>query len=721
MLDTAKWITCGKEGVECPTFSYSFKNDRNIKSATLKITSAGVYEAKLNGKRIGDFYMAPGWTDYKFRLQVQEYDVTDMLCGDNTISVVVGSGWWNCLGIARARCPELPVMLLAEIELVYADGRTVVIGTDKSWKTTDSAIRYADMYNGETYDANFEDYTALPTLEMDYRKDQLIPQQGEKVIFHERLRPARIFTTPKGERVIDFGQEITGIVELKLNAKKGDVIIMDCAEVLDRDGNVYRDNYREAKSTITYICSEGEQIWQPALTFYGFRYLRLSEDSIDLTADNITAIVVHSDITRTGWLNCGVPKLNRLFDNVFWGQKGNFFDVPTDCPQRDERLGWVGDACTFFKTACFNYDSKRFFTKWLDDVAADQRESGAIPDTVPDVLNNIEAQDICCSSACGDVSTIGPWQLYLHYGDKELLRHHFPMMKKWVDFIGSITQDADLWTGWGHFGDWLAMDAPEGSYVGASRKDLIASAYYAHSTSLVCKAGKVLGEDMTEYEALYERIVKAFQTTFPVYETQTECVYALHFNLAANPKAVADQLAEMIRESGNILTTGFMGTRYLLYALSENGYTDLAYSLLLQEKFPSWLFSVRMGATTLWEHWDSQREDGSICDPHMNSFNHYAHGAVAGWIYEFAAGIQRLEDAPAFEEVRIEPHPDRRLGWLDVTEKTAKGDIRVKWSYNDTDIKNTASEVRYEITVPCKAELVLDGKTICVEAGTWMF
>jgi len=714
MLDTAKWISCGKQGVECPTFSYSFKNDRNIKSAVLTITSAGVYEAKLNGKRVGDFYMAPGWTDYKFRLQVQSYDITDMLCGDNSISVVVGTGWWNCLGIARARCPELPVMLLAEIELTYADRRTVVIGTDSSWKTTDSAIRYADMYNGETYDANFEDHTELPTVEMDFPKHQLIPQQGEKIIFHERLKPAAVFTTPKGERVIDFGQEITGIIELKLNAKKGDVVAMDCAEMLDKDGNVYNENYRSAKCTITYICADGEQTWHPALTFYGFRYLRLLDNSIDITADNITAIAVYSDIKQTGRLNCGVPKLNRLFDNIFWSQKDNFLDVPTDCPQRDERLGWTGDAEVFVKTACYNFDVKRFFTKWLDDMMVDQRENGGIPHTVPDVLNKIEDQIIGTSCAWADAATICPWEIYLHYGDKELLRHHFPMMKKWVDCVRKITKTPNIWTGSFHFGDWLSMDEN-------TNKDLLATAYHAYSTELVCKAGKVLGEDVSEYEALYARIVENFRSTFPVYNTQAECVVALRFGLAADPKAVAEKLVELVHERDDTLSTGFPTTHYLLYALSENGYTDLAYTLLLQEKFPSWLFSVNQGATTIWEHWDGFKEDGTFWSASMNSFNHYSFGSVAEWVYEVAAGIQRVEAAPAFEEIRIHPHPDRRLGWLDVTEKTAKGDIRVKWSYNDTDIKNTASEVRYEITVPCKAELVLDGKTICVEAGTWMF
>ena len=729
MLEIAKWICSPDSTLLCPEFVRRFGVAGELRSAVLTITSAGVYEARLNGERVGDFFMAPGWTDYKFRHQVQSYDVTSMLGSDNELAVTVASGWWNG-EISRERRPDLPVMLIAELELVLADGSRTVIATGEDWNVRECAVRFSDIYDGETFDARVHDAPESAAKVIDHPKSQLIPQQGEKILFHERLKPVSTFVTPKGERVIDFGQEITGVVEFTVNAAAGDRITINFAEVMDSDGNFYTENYREAKSELNYICRDGVQTYRPVLSFFGFRYIRVTgfpDFTGDFDTDAFTAVAAYSDIKRTGWLSCGVPKLNRLFDNIIWSQKDNFLDVPTDCPQRNERLGWTGDAEVFIKTACFNFDTRRFYLKWLDDVAADQRSNGAIPSVVPDVLEKIEQQDILCSSAWADAATVCPWQLYLHYGDLELLRHHFPMMRRWVDCITSLTTTPDLWTGYNrencgheHFGDWLGLDAKEGSYVGASDRDLIASAYYALSTSLVCKAGHALGIDVSEYDALYERIVAAFRAHYPEYHTQTECAVALHFGLAADPKSVADKLAGLIHANGDLLTTGFVGTPYLLYALSDNGYTELAYTLLLQEKFPSWLFSVNQGATTIWEHWDGLKEDGSFWSADMNSFNHYAYGSVAGWVYENAAGIRIREDAPGFAALRIEPKPDARLGWLDVKYTSIKGDIHVKWVY-DCGVKNAGSAVKYEITVPCDAEIVIDGVSRSVPAGTYLF
>lgn len=720
MLEHGKWIRSGKPA-ECPVFSRAFSVDKALRSAKLTITAAGVYEAQLNGQRVGDFFLAPGWTTYEKRLQVQEYDVTTMLRSENRLSVTVGSGWFNGT-IARQCKPEgVPVLLLAELKMDYTDGTTSCIYTDRNWQTTESAIRYADIYNGETFDAAFEDENPVPAVEQDFPKTQLIPQEGEIVRLHERLKPVRVIHTPAGETVLDFGQEVTGILQLTVNARRGDHITLRTAEMLDRDGNFYIENYREAKSTMQLFCRDGLQTWQPALTYYGFRYIRVEGWPGEPDPQAFTAIAAYSDMRRTGALNCGVQKVNRLFENIVWGQKGNFLDVPTDCPQRNERLGWLGDAEVFINTACYQFDTKKFYTKWLGDVMVEQKPNGSMQDMVPAVFNTPELTTAPAGAAWGDAATVCPWELYRHYGDRSLLESHYDMMVRWVDYITSVTTTPNLWTGYEqneprrhHYGDWLGLDAQEGSYVGATDKELIATAYYALSTRLVCKAGHVLGRDVRAYEELYERIRDAFRRTYTEFPTQTACAVALYFDLAADKAAVADQLVRLIHDNGDRLTTGFVGTPYLLYALSQNGHTDVAYTLLLQEKFPSWLYSVNQGATTIWEHWDGRREDGTFWSANMNSFNHYAYGSVAGWVYEEAAGITPCDEEPGFARVRIAPKPDARMGWLTASVDTAHGTIRSEWAYED-------GRVRYQIATPVPAEIVINGESHFVEPGVYLF
>lgn len=718
MLSYAKWIRCGKEA-DSPVFFRSFELDFKVKNAVLSITAAGVYEARLNGERVGEFFLAPGWTVYRKRLQVQRYDVTELLKAKNELSVTVGSGWYSGR-IARECKPADPaVMLLAELEITADDGSVHRIVTDSSWLSAQSAVRFSDIYDGEEYDAAFSDSNPVFAVEKDFPKTQLIKQEGEEIRLQDELKPVRVIHTPRGETVVDFGQEITGIVRLTVRAKQGDIITLSCAEVLDNDGNFYNANYRSARSRMILHCKDGEQTWQPMLTFYGFRYLKVEGWPGDFDPQSLTAIVVCSDIKRTGTLLCGNQKLNRLFSNIVWGQRGNFVDVPTDCPQRDERLGWTGDAQVFINTACYQFDTKKFYTKWLEDVKAEQRPNGGIPDVVPGVRMEVDSDEVRLSCAWTDAATVCPWELYRHYGDRELLASHFDMMRRWVDCITSVTTTPNLWTGYNkdgfrHYGDWLGLDAEEGSYVGSSDRDFLASAYYAYSTSLVLKAGRALGIDVSEYEKLYENIKNEFKKTYSVCKTQTECAVALFFDLAYDKKAVAGQLAKMVRENGNRLTTGFVGTPYLLYALSQNGYTDVAYSLLTQEKFPSWLYSVNNGATTIWEHWDSRREDGTFWSTDMNSFNHYAYGSVAGWVFEEAAGIRPAEDGAGFTKLKIEPKPDARLGWLRASLKTPHGEILSEWTCEE-------DRIRYSITVPVEASIVIDGKEHSVKPGTYMF
>ena len=716
----AVWIQPEHDmGDVVPVYEKQFSLSKMPVRAMLHITALGVYEAHLNGKRIGNFVLAPGWTSYYSRLQYQSYDITADLAEQNTITVAVGKGWYRspmpgwCDSSYQDGLRSWPAGLLAELEVTYEDGTTETIGTDTSWSVAESATRFSEIYDGEQYDAS-KDFSAarckVHVLEGPW--DSLIPQEGAEVHEQERISPSGIFTTPAGETVVDFGQELTGYVELSVDAKCGDVIALSHAEVMDRDGNFYTENYRAAKAKLHYTCCDGHQTWHPHFTFFGFRYVRIDAfpGGVALAKpENFTAIVVHSEMKRTGHLSCSDPLLNQLFSNIIWGQKGNFVDVPTDCPQRDERLGWTGDAQVFVRTACMNYDAEQFFTKWLADMAADQRDDGCVGHVIPDLL-----QSPYGSAAWGDAAVICPWEVYLAYGNPQILKNQFDCMKGWVDYITGSTKTPYLWTGGTHYGDWLGLDAPSGSYKGSTREDFIASAFYAHSTELLIKAGHVLRKDMTDYEALYEKIIAAFRAAFPTYGTQSECVLAAHFHLTEHPQSAADQLAKMVKEAGNQLQTGFVGTPYLLHVLSDYGYAELAYTLLLRKEYPSWLYPVTKGATTIWEHWDGIMEDGGFWSADMNSFNHYAYGSVADWVYQSAAGIHTAEEAPGYAFIRFAPVPDARLSWLTASLQTRHGLVESGWRQED-------GKWRYEITTPVDAEICIDKNTQKVAAGHYIF
>lgn len=700
----------------CPVFKKTWVNKSGIgiQKAELVLTALGVYEAEVNGKRVGDYVLAPGWTAYEKRLQYQVYDITAMLEEHNELQVTVGKGWfrspipgWENSESKKNRM-ERPCGILGEVRIVYADGNEKVVATDESWLCAPSAIKFSEIYDGETYDSNcVPKYWERVSL-LDWEKDILIPQEGEKICEMESVEAKSIFTTPSGEVVVDFGQEVTGYVEFTVNAEKGERVKILHGEMLDSKGNFYNDNYRNAKAEINYICKQGIQTWHPHLTFFGFRYIKLEEFPGKPEKEDFKAIVVYSEIHRTGNVKCSDTMLNQLFSNVFWGQKGNFLDIPTDCPQRDERLGWTGDAQVFVKTASYNFDVEKFFSKWLHDLSADQRVDGSVGQVIPDYMPEANP-----SAAWGDAAVICPWQIYLSYGNKQILSDQFESMKKWVDYITFVTQDKYLWTGGEHFGDWLGLDAPSGSYKGATREDFIASAFYAYSVKILIKAGQVLGQDMQEYVRLFADIKNKFGETYPVYETQTEHVLAVHFGLTENPQKTVDALAKMIEEDGCKIQTGFVGTPYILHVLSDYGYEELAYTLLLRKEYPSWLYSVGKGATTIWEHWDGIMENGNFWSEDMNSFNHYAYGSVLDWVYEKAAGIQLIEEYPGFEKIKIAPKADRRLEWLEASIDTRNGKIESRWTIKDDVIK-------YEISTAVPAQIMIDKKIYDVEPGNYI-
>ena len=714
----AKWIkAAGKQKDVCPEFTKSFSCDGTVRSATLRITALGVYEALINGKRIGEFFMAPGWTAYQKRLQVQTYDITPLLtAGENTLFVTVGKGWysspmpgWTGNDPDKIARNNRDTGLIAELVIEFADGTVKKIATDESWQWKESRVRFSELYDGEIYDASFVAGEKYDVACFDGPDETLIMQEGEEIREIERFTAKEIIHTPKGETVIDFGQEISGYVEFTLNAKKGDEVEILHGEVLDKRGNFYNENYRAAKAVLRYTCKDGQQTYKPHLTFYGFRYIKLDSFPCEPKAGQFTAIAVSSLEKQTGFIKAGHEGINRLISNILWGQKDNFVDVPTDCPQRDERLGWLGDAQVFIKAAALNFDVERFFKKWFRDMRAEQRKDGSLGSVVPDYLPNNSP-----SAGWSDAAVICPWVVFQAYGNREMLSEQFESMKKWVDYIGSVTKKKYLWKGGNHYGDWLGLDAKRGSYKGASRDDFIASAYYYYSTTLLIKAGKVLGKSMDEYEQLQTKIRNRFNSVYKKYKTQTEYAVALYFGLAPDKEKAAKELADRVIKDGTQLKTGFIGTPYILHALTDNGYTELSYDLLLREDYPSWLFPVKMGATTVWEHWDGINEKGDFWSADMNSFNHYAYGAVIDWIYEKAAGIRHGESLPAYEKAIIEPHPDRRLGCLDVSLETRNGIITSRWEY-------TGDKIKYEISADMPVTVIIDRNQYELAPGKYTF
>lgn len=715
MLKNKHWIkadfAAGGNGI-CPLFRKEFESVQKPEKALLEITGKGVYYAEIDGKRVGDYILAPGWTTYKKRLQVQTYDVTELIhSGKNTLDVTLAEGWYHGRIIrqhdAAVRDAAWDAEIIACLTLTYADGKTEEIETDGSWVCGKSAVEFSDIYDGEIYDARIQPTEFVPvTVDAEAGTETLIPQEGEKIVEHERLAPIAVITTPKGETVLDFGQNLTGYPEISFpDAKAGEKLSLSFAEILDKDGNFYNENYRSAKCQYIYTCKNGAQSYKPYLTFYGFRYIRIDEfpASVPFSPACFTAIAVYSDIKKTGTLISSDKNLNQLFSNIFWGQKCNFLDVPTDCPQRDERLGWTGDAEVFAKTATYNFDTERFYKKWMSDIAAEIDMNGKIGMIVPNCFGGTTSAE-----AWSDAAIIVPWQVYMTYGDKDLLERQLASMTTFMETV--------LKEGYNHhFGDWLGIDAPAGSYTGSTRTELIAEAFLAYDLELLAKAYEVLGRDGSRYRVLYEEAKNKFHADFSdEYRTQTEHVLALYFGLAENPVKTAKGLADMIHESGDHLTTGFVGTPFLLHALSDNGYTELAYTLLLQTSYPSWLFSVSLGATTMWEHWDGINEQGKVWSKDMNSFNHYAYGAVGDWIYGKACGIQIPEDGAGFSKVRVAPLADKRIDSLFASIDTRHGTVSSKWYQKD-------GKTRYEITVPVEAELVIDGKTHTVSAGTYWF
>lgn len=735
---TAKWIqtandTEGKVG-PAPMFGLAFDMIKPVKNARLYITAHGLYEAKLNGKKIGEHYFTPGWTSYHKRLQYQTYDVMQALkTGKNIALVTIGDGWYrgNLEFNHKRNLYGEEVGLLFQLEIEYTDGKKEVINSNEDWKTSfGGPVKASDIYNGEIYDARLEKNTSVQGFNtgewqkakvVDVKMDNLVAPLGPTVSKHERFTPKKVIKTPKGETVIDFGQNLVGWVQLKIKGKAGDTITINHAEVLDRDGNFYTENLRNAKQENKYVLSGTRtDVLEPHFTFQGFRYIRIKGHTVKLDSTNVNAIAVYSDMTPTGNFHTSNPLLNQLQHNIQWGQKGNFVDVPTDCPQRDERLGWTGDAQVFFKTAAYNMDVAAFFDKWLHDLKADQHQNGNVPVVIPDVRTIKNAG----SAGWGDVATIIPWDFYNAYGDKGLLARQYSSMKAWVEYIRSISRN-NLWNSGPHYGDWLfyTMADDRDGKAAITDKFFIAQAFYAHSTQNLINAAKVLNmeADVKMYTDLLAAIKKAFVEEYVtpsgrmVSSSQTAYVLALNFDLLPENlrEQAAKRLADNVAAYGNHLTTGFLGTPYLCHVLTRFGYNDIAYKLLLQETYPSWLYPVKKGATTIWERWDGIKPDGSFQAISMNSFNHYAYGAIGDWMYRTITGIS--EAAPGYKQILIAPKPGGGLKNASAELETSYGKVKSAW---EIDGGKTKLDIIIPPNTTAKIVLPATGNNTITESGT---
>ena len=699
----AQWITPGftEDSVmrPSPLFRKEFQLKKKIRSATAYITAHGLYEAMINGHRVGDAYLTPGWTSYNKRLQYQAYDVTGLLQkGANVVGATLGSGWYRG-GVGYNPTPNLygrDIALLLQIEVIYTDGSIGYIVSDGSWKSSTGPVRFAEIYNGAIIDnrlqqpgwstAGFNDKGWGGVKVHDFSKSILVATVNEPVKQHETFKPVKIFTTPKGEKVIDFGQNLVGWVKFKVTGKTGDKITISHAEVIDKAGNFYTDNLRSARSQDIYtLKGGGEESFEPQFTWQGFRYIRIEGYPGQLKLENFTAVALYSDMAPMGTFSCSNPMLNQLQHNIQWGQKGNFLDVPTDCPQRDERLGWTGDAQVFSRTASYNMNVHNFFTKWLKDVAADQYPDGRIPHVIPDVLPRGGAGN-GGSTGWSDVATIVPWNMYLAYGDKRVLENQYSSMKAWVNYMQNQSKN-DLWESGSHFGDWLFYsrnDDNDGESAITS-KYLIAQCFFAYSTQLVINAATVLHkeDDVTYYTGLLSKVKQAYISEYVTpnglisSDTQTAYVLALAFDMLPPNlrQQAAGRLAANVRRYGMHLTTGFLGTPYLCSVLTRYGYPDVAYRLLLQDTYPSWLYPVKMGATTIWERWNGIHPDGTLEVPSMNSFNHYAYGAIGDWMYRTVAGIDTKTEGAGYKEIVIKPVPGGNLSFVNADYVTNYGKV----------------------------------------------
>ena len=726
------WIAPGFDSGAHPFLRGDFTVNGQLKNARAYAAGLGVFEMEVNGEKCGDEYLLPGFHSYDSWIQYFTFDITNMLRpGSNTAGARLGNGWFNSPTI---RGPESiygsGFTFICEIRLEYEDGQVEYFGTDASWKSHPSEIVFSSLYDGETQDArlivddwcmasaNLSKWSGV-NLRGPENTGPLTARLSPPIICQSEIKPVELIMTPQNEMVLDFGQNMTGWVEFTCEAPEGTEILLQHGEIL-QDGCFYNANLRSAKAEYRYISDGKKRSVRPYFTFFGFRFLKVSGWVGELDLSCFKACVISSKTERTGHIKTSHALVNQLIENIIWGQRGNFLDVPTDCPQRDERLGWTGDAQVFCGAGCFNMDSAAFFNKYLADMRFEQLIfKGSIPHFVP--YPKIKGEDLMAHShgaaAWADAAVIIPWTLYVHYGDIALLKQHYPLMKGYVDFMISCDKDGEnLYLLKTQLGDWLALDnfidTEWKSCVGETDIYYAASAYFAYSSGLVSKAAAVLGYAADEefYRKKSADIKKAIKNEYftpsgrCAINTQTANVLALFMELVDGdfvPKAET-ALKNRLERRNMHLETGFIGTPYLNRVLTNYGMNEAAYTLLLNEDYPSWLYAVNMGATTIWERWNSVQPDGKVGDIYMNSLNHYAYGSIAEWMYRDMCGLSPAESEPGFKKIRFAPNPDPRFEWVSCTFDSAAGSYETSWKYGEN------GELNIFLTVPfdCLAEFV---------------
>ena len=717
---------------EFPQLRGDFQLNRPVRSARLYACGVGMYVMFLNGHRVSEEYLTPGINAYDSWLQYQTFDVTDLLrSGDNALGCQLGNGYYK----GRVNWPEIRrrfgdrtnifgdrLALICELRITYEDGSEAVFATDDTWRACHSPWLRTEVYDGVVYDARREiegwctpacdDAGWDRALPVDMDMGLLTARLSPPIRLHERLKPVRVIHTPAGETVLDFGQNCAALLTFVTEAPAGTELWFQFGEALTREGNFYRENMRTALAEMRYICDGKRRTFTPEFTFFGFRYVKVTGWPGEVNPEDFEMRAIYSDMRRTGAFECSDERVNKLYENSVWSQKSNFVDVPTDCPQRDERLGWTGDAQVFCPTACMHMDSDAFFRKFLHDLAQEQAKDGFVPVVVPNILRKTGIWQLPITG-WGDAATIIPWTLYLHYGDLQVLRIQYPSMKAWVEYLRRQDEAQLHRLTFFSLGDWLAQDTKDpDNWFGLTPTDLLSTAYYALSARILARTAALLGyeDDAREYGALEERITEAFRREYVsangrvISETQTAQAVALAFDLLADEQrpVAAEHLAERVRIDHVRLTTGFLGTPCLCPALSQHGYNEYAYALLLQPECPGWLYEVEMGATTMWERWNSVRPDGSFGPVSMNSLNHYAFGAISQWLYQCVAGINPVEEAPGFKRILLRPLPNSQLLYARAALDTPYGTVRSGWRLEGKTI-----ELTFEIPFNATAEIVL--------------
>ena len=688
---------------------------RSAKKATLRATALGVYFAEVNGVRVGDGFLAPGWTSYNKTLQVQEYDITSLVKdGENILSLTVNEGWY-CGALTWERKRDTYGKQPAVCADLVADGKRI-LSTDESWSARESFIRESGIYDGETQDFTAERKPLAPVA-VAFDKKALVPQMCELVRTVERIPVKEIIRTPKGELVYDFGQNLAGVAEVKTPEDFDGTLILRHAEILV-NGNFYTENLRSAKATDAFTC-KGAHTLSAEFTFHGFRYLKL--EGADLPAENITALVRHTDMKRTGRIQTDNARFQRLYENVVWGQRGNFVDIPTDCPQRDERLGWTGDINAFCRTAAYNYDIRAFMKKWLKTLRDEQREDGEISFFAPNITKEWGTDAFWC-----DAITMVPWTLYEIYGDTSFLSENFEAMKKFLAARDKNTENGLMAKGH-EFGDWLALDKEQSlpsSPYGRTDVYYLSNVFYVVSAKITADAAGILGDkDAGKYRKKYERLLQRIRREYVTpggrlaFDTVTAQAVALHFGII--PEQYRNKLAAILNENvvrhGYRMVTGFIGSPFLLFALADNGYFETARKVLLNNGFPGWFYEVDMGATTIWERWNSLMPDGTPNPDGMNSYNHYAYGSVMEFVYRRIAGIEAKE--AGFAKIKVAPHPVKGLPKLYAEYESVRGKIVSEYWQKD-------GKIEYVIEIPgqIEAEIVLPNEApVSVKGGRHIF